>query len=300
MNKKLITLAVAGALAAPLAVFAADAAPTPIHSVSYNVGLASNYLFRGVSQTHGNPAIQGGVDYAHASGLYAGVWASNISWVKQFHDKGSVELDFYGGFKNAITEDFSYDVGMIRYQYPGNGSSTAGNPVYSQLDNPNTTEVYGALTWKWFTVKYSHALSKNFIGWVPNNALTNLPNKNSKGSNYLELNGAYDLGNGWGVSAHIGHQKVKGVNNWTAPSFADDADYTDWNIGVTKDVGFGVVGLLYSDTDVNGSCSTANSRTLTNSNPYCWGKNMNSTTNAQSGFRDEAKGQWVLSFKKTF
>ena len=300
MNKKLITLAVAGVLASPLIAVAADAAPTPEHSFAYNVGVASNYLFRGISQTHGSPAIQGGVDYTHSSGLYAGVWASNITWVKQYHDSGSLEMDFYGGFKNAINDDWNYDIGMIRYQYPSSGHSTAGDPVYSQLASPNTTEVYGAIGWKWLTVKYSQAISENFIGWVPNNATTNLPNKGSRGSNYLELNAAYDLGDGWGISGHVGHQKVHGVNNWGAPSFASDADYTDWNIGVIKDVGFGVVGLLYSDTDVSGSCSTGRSQTFTNSNPYCWGKNMNSTTGGQNNFRNEAKGQLVLSFKKTF
>lgn len=298
MNKKLITLAVAGALAAPLMASAAD--PVPTHSFSYNVGLTSNYLFRGISQTHGGPAIQGGVDYTHSSGLYAGVWASNITWVKQYHDSGSLEMDFYGGFKNAINDDWTYDIGLIRYQYPNNGGSTAGKTVFSQLANPNTTEVYGAIGWKWFTVKYSHAISENFIGWVPNNAAGNLPNKDSKGSNYLELNAAYDLGDGWGISGHVGHQKVHGVNDWATGTH--DADYTDWNIGVTKDVGFGVVGLLYSDTDVSGSCSTATAQTGgANTNPYCWGKNMNSATAAGThGFRDEAKGQWVLSFKKTF
>ena len=288
MNKKLIALAVAGALATPFAAIAADAAPTPTHSFSYNVGLTSNYLFRGVSQTHGNPAIQGGVDYAHSSGLYAGVWASNISWVKQFHDKGSVEVDFYGGYKNTFADDFTYDVGLIRYQYPGNGSSTEGNPVFSALANPNTTEVYGALGWKWFTLKYSHAISEHFIGWIGNNGHTN-----TRGSNYLELNAAYDMGDGWGISGHVGHQKVKNIN--TTAAF-DDADYTDWNIGVTKDIGYGVVGLLYSDTNAGGSCNSAG----TGSSVYCWGKNMNSTTGGAHNFRDEAKGQWVLSFKKTF
>jgi uncharacterized protein (TIGR02001 family) len=294
MNKKLITLAVVGALASPLMAIAADAAPTPEHSFAYNVGLTSNYLFRGISQTHGGPAIQGGVDYTHSSGLYAGVWASNITWVKQYHDNGSLEMDFYGGYKNSFAEDWTYDIGLIRYQYPNNGSSTAGDPVFSQLANPNTTEMYGAIGWKWLTLKYSHAISKNFIGWVPNNALTNLPNKDSGGSNYLELNGAYDLGDGWGISGHIGHQKVEGVNKWA--SGLNDADYTDWNIGVTKDVGFGVVGLLYSDTDTNGSCKGSTGGT----NAYCWGKNMNSTTGGQHDFRDESKGQLLLSFKKTF
>ena len=285
MNKKILTLAVAAALASPLMAAAADAPASP-HSLSYNVGVTSNYLFRGISQTHGKPAIQGGVDYAHSSGLYAGVWASNVSWVKQFLDKGSVEVDFYGGFKNAIANDWTYDVGIIAYTYPNKGKQTQGNAVFSQLANPNTTEVYGALGWKWFTVKYSHAVSEHFIGWIGNNGDTS-----TRGSNYLELNAAYDLGDGWGISAHVGHQKVKNVD---ATAALKDADYTDWNIGVTKDVGYGVVGLTYSDTNAGGSCNSAG----TGSNVYCWGKNMNSAT--PNNFRDESKGQLLVSFKKTF
>jgi uncharacterized protein (TIGR02001 family) len=295
MNHKTLTLAIAAVLATPLTAVAADAAPTPEHSFSYNVGVTSNYIFRGISQTHGKPALQGGVDYAHSSGLYAGVWASNITWVKQYLDSGSTEIDVYGGFKNSFADDWTYDVGLIHYHYAGSGSSTRNNAaVFSRLADPNTTEVYGAIGWKWLTLKYSHAISENFIGWVPINRAGYLPNKESNGSNYLELNAAYDLGDGWGISGHIGHQKVKNVGQ--GPAGLNDADYTDWNIGVTKDVGFGVVGLLYSDTDTNGSCKSATGGT----NAYCWGKNMNSTTGGQHNFRDESKGQLVLSFKKTF
>lgn len=277
MNKKLITLAVAAALSAPMLAAAAD--PTPEHSFSYNVGVTSNYLFRGISQTHGKPALQGGVDYAHSSGLYAGVWASNVSWVKQFQGDGSTEIDFYGGFKNTIADDWTYDIGLIRYQYPGHGDKTA------LLTNPNTTEVYGAIGWKWFTLKYSQAVSQNFIGNIATNGTSN-----TRGSGYLELNAAYDLGDGWGISGHIGHQKVKNVNS--IPGVLTDADYTDWNIGVTKDIGYGVVGLVYSDTNTDGSCRTGGG-----TNYYCWGKSMDKVGH---NYRDESKGQLVLSFKKSF
>src|SRR5207237_1081318 len=59
-------------------------AATPEHTFTANVGLFSEYIFRGISQTGGRPAVQGGFDYAHASGLYLGTWASNISWLEDF------------------------------------------------------------------------------------------------------------------------------------------------------------------------------------------------------------------------
>lgn len=295
MRKTLLATAVATVLAAPTLVLAAD--PTPEHTFTPNVGVVSDYLFRGVSQTRHAPALQGGIDYAHSSGLYAGISASTVTWVKDYLGKGSTEVDFYGGYKNAFAGgDWNYDMGLIHYNYPGKGTATGatGFAGLGPLYNPNTTEVYGAIGYKWLTVKYSHAISKNFIGWVPyNNGVGGFDyNKNSKGSNYLELNAAYDLGDGWGIAGHMGHQKVK--NTETLPGVLLDANYTDWNIGVTKDVGFGVVGLTYSDTDVKGTCNSSAGGT----NPYCWGKNMNTPT--ASGFKDVAKGTVVLSFKKTF
>ncbi len=278
MNKKLITLVVAGAIALPTAVMAEEASP-----LSFNVGAVSNYLFRGVSQTHGAPAIQGGVDYAFANGFYVGAWGSSITWVDDAYDKGNLEVDLYGGYKGTITGDLGYDIGLITYIYPGHGGAIRGVNA-----NPNTTEVYAALTYKWFTLKYSNAVSSHFIGWQGGANF----DKNTRGSDYLELNAAYDLGNGWGISGHLGHQNVENYSN----TFYKTADYNDWNIGVTKDVGFGVVGLTYSDTDSKGTCNSAGG-----TNPYCWGDgNFVKGYGPTSGFKDVSKGQAVLSFKKTF
>jgi uncharacterized protein (TIGR02001 family) len=286
MHKTLIAAAVATALAVPSLVLAADAAPTPIHTFTPNIGVVSDYLFRGVSQTHGGAALQGGVDYAHVSGLYAGVFASTITWVKDFLGKGRTEVDLYGGYKNTFAGgDWNYDVGLITYNYPGKGSG-----IPTVLANPNTTEVYGALGYKWITAKYSHTISKNFIGWYGGPLL----DKDTRGSNYLELNAAYDVGDGWGVSAHYGQQKVK--NSVDIAAGLRSANYNDWNIGVTKDLGFGVVGLTYSDTSTSGTCNAAGG-----TNSYCWANaTWGAATGPTSGFRDVSKGIAVLSFKKTF
>ena len=88
MNKKLIKAAVIGALfsVAPMS-FAADEvedikAPSMLDEFSFsaNVGLYTDYIFRGYTQTQNEPAIQGGFDVEHSSGLYAGTWASNVDW----------------------------------------------------------------------------------------------------------------------------------------------------------------------------------------------------------------------------
>ena len=212
------------ALAALLfpAVASAEDAPPP---VTGNVTLSSEYLYRGIAQTAGKPAVQGGLDYSNPSGFYAGAWGSNISWLSDVGQNSSVEIDIYGGFKGAITEEVAYDVGILTYNYPGRFA--AG------FTSPNTREVYGAVTYKFLTVKYSRSFS-NLFGV-----------SNSKGSGYLEANLVFDLGDGWGANGHVGHQTVKNLSG---------ASYSDWKIGVTKDTGLGVVGLAYSGTNAKDNC----------------------------------------------
>ena len=258
MKKSLIALALVGAFAAPAI---AEEAAGP-HSFSANVALTSDYIFRGISQSQHKPAIQGGFDYSHASGFYAGTWASNVSWVSRpdysAKDSNSMEWDFYAGYKGALSEDISYDVGAIHYYYPGDKN---GNPA------PDSTEVYLGLGWKFLSLKYSHSVSSYLFGWSDFAAT----GKKNTGSGYLDLTASFDLGEGWGMVAHVGRQTIK--NN-------KQASYTDWKLGVTKDVGFGVVGLAYTDTNAK-SCGNA-------APAYCWDG------------KDVAKGRAVLSFSKSF
>ena len=96
---------------------ALQAAPAIVSAdVSSNVSASSNYLFRGVTQTDGAAAVQGGLDYEHASGFYAGGWGSNVD----FGDGTSYELDLYAGFSGSV-EELGYDVGYIYWVYGFNG-----------------------------------------------------------------------------------------------------------------------------------------------------------------------------------
>jgi uncharacterized protein (TIGR02001 family) len=244
-----------GLAGAPLVAMAADSP----HSISFNVGATTDYIFRGISQSQHDPALSGGVDYSHASGLYAGAWLSTQKWVEKTSLKtdSDFELDIYGGYKGEAG-DIGYDVGLIRYSYDGN--QVAG------LATPNTTEAYIGASWKFLSLKYSHTISKYFVGWgIPGVVDT-------KGSNYLELNATHDLGDGWGLLGHVGHQKVKHDNVYNLVN----SSYTDWKVGVTKDMGWGVFTLAYSDTDADGTGA------------YRW-----------SG-EDVSKGVLALSFSKSF
>jgi uncharacterized protein (TIGR02001 family) len=282
MKKTILSASVAALLA--VSAISAMAEDAPASPLSFNVGVTSDYLFRGISQTHGDAAVQGGIDYAFSNGFYIGTWASSISWVKDWLGKGSVELDLYGGYKGAINDDWSYDVGAIAYTYPGHEKANSG------LANPTTSEVYGSIGYKWVSVKYSYALSPYFVGWYGG---TNF-DKKSRGSDYIEVNANYDLGDGWTAIGHIGHQNVA---NSVAVGALKSASYSDWKVGVSKDVGFGLVTLAYSATDVSGSCSSSTGSTV---NPYCWGDNGRAGVAPTSGYKNVAKDQVVLSFTKTF
>lgn len=210
------------ALLAGTAAMAQTKAPEPDYTISYNVGATSDYRFRGIAQTTFKPAVQGGVDFAHKSGFYVGVWGSNINWIKDYvgATDGTLEIDVYGGYKGEITKDVSYDLGVITYQYPSN---TAAN--VSGFANANTTEVYGAVTYSIVTAKYSRSVS-NFIA-----------NMNSSGSQYLEVAANFDLGNGFTLTPHVGRQTIP---NQTANA----GDYTDYSLTVAKDFGNGLSATL--------------------------------------------------------
>ena len=111
-------LLTAAAVAASPATADEGAGPAPI-SVSGNVTLVSDYRFRGVSLSGGDPAIQGGVTVAHESGAYVGTWASSI-------DDGGTDIfgdaegDLYGGWSGSVAEGIGLDVGLLYYAYPGN------------------------------------------------------------------------------------------------------------------------------------------------------------------------------------
>jgi len=250
MRKTVIASAlIAAGAALPTLVGAAEAAPAPEHTYTANVTLASEYIYRGIGQTNRKPAVQGGLDYAHASGLYVGTWGSNVSWLSDADPKisNSLEWDFYGGYKNTIG-DFGYDVGLLQYFYPGSGY---GN-------NPNTLEGYVAGSWTFLTLKYSHSFSDLF-GWT-----------GSKNSSYLDLSANYELVPTVNLVGHVGRQKVNG-------SSAGGASYTDWKVGVTKDVSGNLFALSY----------------ITTNGTEAW------YTNPTSG-KDMAKGRFLFSVTRTF
>jgi uncharacterized protein (TIGR02001 family) len=231
----ILTPYLANAQTAPAA--APAAAPAPANSLTYNVGLVTDYRYRGISQSGLNPALQGGIDYSHTSGLYLGAWASTITWLTDANFKGRVEVDLYGGYKGTAGP-ISYDVGLLQYWYVGNNLAP---------NNANTLEMYAAGTYGAYTAKYSHSLTNLFGAATPTGG-------NTKGSGYLDLSATFDLGNGWGIVPHLGRQRVAG---WGA------ASYTDVSLTVTKEA-YGLVfsGMLVGTDSTKAIYTNANGKFL--------------------------------------
>ncbi len=270
MKKLIIASALAAAFAAPAmaqtAAPAAEAAPASPHTLTANIGLFSSYRFRGIDQTYGKPALQGGFDYSHESGLYAGNWNSNVSSGAGFPD-GNLEMDFYGGWKKTWG-DWGLDVGGIVYYYPG----SEGRNLGTKADSGAVTnkELYIGGSWKTVSLKYYYSMDDYFSlrGWDKTGTSTG---KSTKGTSYIDLSATYDLGDGWGINGHVGHLSADNMKN---------ASYTDWKVGVTKDFNGWIVGLSYIGTNAEGSCSK-NVSPITNYQPYCFANSL----------QDEGKGQ---------
>ncbi|MDD2913896.1 MAG: TorF family putative porin [Gallionella sp.] len=233
MKSKLLNSLILAALAVPSVAMAADAPASP-HTLTGNVGIFSDYIFRGTSQTGAGAALQGGMDYTHASGFYAGVWGSNISWLSDaaVATASSVELDTYFGYRGSVSNDVTFDVGFLRYNYPGNYAVGA--------TKADTNEIYGSLGWQWLSAKYSRSLGDTF-GWA-----------GASGSDYLEINANYAIDNtGISLGAHVGKQAFKG----TAVAGLS-VDYTDYKLSVSKDFSGYVLGLAYTGTNTNRAAYT--------------------------------------------
>ena len=87
-------------------------------SLSGNVALTTDYVWRGMTQNAGDPSISGGFDLEHDSGFYLGTWAANVMSDDGAGNTGSLELDGYLGFSGSFNDDAGYDVGFIAYTYP--------------------------------------------------------------------------------------------------------------------------------------------------------------------------------------
>jgi len=249
MKTLLLAAAITAAVAISSAAVAQQVAESP-HTLSGNMAIATDYRFRGISQTFGEgfftvgPAIQGGIDYSHAGGLYLGNWNSNVSG-NQYPNGASIEMDFYGGWKWAFG-DFGLDVGTIYYAYPGGAKFVT--------PNGNTTinnwEAYVGGSWKFLSAKYFYSftdyfgLSQNVVTTLCNPSVGGCTpvsgNGNTKGTQYLTGALNLEIAPKLTLGASVGYTWVKHYNALS---------YFDYKIGLTYDWNGWMLGANVIGTD---------------------------------------------------
>ncbi|MBD9481791.1 hypothetical protein IB229_02325 [Pseudomonas sp. PDM14] len=220
MLKKLTTLALSTTLCTLSGVAAAETVESPLGNfdVSMTATLASDYIWRGQSQTAGEAAIQGSLDVAHESGLYAGVWASNVDDAAfPGNTSGAdIEVDYYIGYGYGFTDDISVDLQLAKYTYP-------------QASQWNGYEVIPSITAYGFTLGHKYGVE---TGVHPT---------------YTWVGYDYELPYEITLSASYGLTDQK----------AGGEDYNDWSVGVGKTI-FGLgVSLTYTDTDIDSEVCAA-------------------------------------------
>lgn len=190
--------------------------------VSSTITLSTDYDFRGITQTAGDPALSASLDWSTEPGLYVGAWASNVDWGPGAD--ADVEIDLYGGFRGSISEDFGFDVGAVYYLYEPGG------------DDSDFAEVYGSLTYKIVSAKLWYAWDFNNTG---------------DSATYLEANAAIPLPQEFSLGLHAGYSDG---DFWDA---GPDGSYIDWSIGVSRSFGNFALSLKYIDgSDLKSSDGT--------------------------------------------
>ncbi len=166
------------------------------NEISANVTLATDYVWRGVTQTNENPAIQGGLDWSGDNGFYVGTWASNVD----FGDVENMELDFYGGWSTELSNGLGVDVGFIQYLYFDDAGDVDFNEIYLGL---------------------SHSGVSGKLSYDVDNEST-----------YLELGYDFDLGNDFGLGLHVGNYSFDGDGDYTDYSIALSKSFNDLDFGL--------------------------------------------------------------------
>lgn len=196
----------------------AAATPVAVAEVSGHVALTSEYIYRGLSWSSGNPALQAGLDYEHDTGFFAGVWASTVD-LSNPTGRRDVELDYYAGWHFASDSPFSASVSLMHYTYPDNSGAF----------DYDYTEALVTAAW---TDSYSLELgyTEDLYGF-------------DVSGRHAELRGSWPLPNAWVVSAGLGH---KDADVLAASS------YRYWDVGASARYSRLTIDLRWYDNESPG------------------------------------------------
>jgi len=241
--KQYLIAAVLCCTAAPA--FAQEEAPPKPVTVSGNIALVSDYRFRGVSQSDKGIAVQGGITISHESGLYGGVWASNLAGWGTFGGSNT-ELDLIAGYKRELTDGLTVDVGLTWYMYPSGADKTDFAEPYVKLSSSlGPVSVLAGV---------AYAPSQEALGnW------SNTP-ESKAGDKEDNLYLWADISSGIPktpitLKAHLGYSEGNPGLGPNGTSVAPTGRYLDWLIGADAAVGPLTLGIAYVDTDISAADS---------------------------------------------
>jgi uncharacterized protein (TIGR02001 family) len=238
MRYTMISLAaLAAAVAATPAMAQDQTDPAPAVTVSGSVAVVSDYKFRGISQTDGNFAVQGGITVSHASGFYVSVWGSSVDDYVTAHGTAHQEIDLIAGYKHSFDGGVTVDVGALYYVYPGTRASI--DKSASDFVEPYASVAYaiGPVTAK-VTGNYAPKQKALAIDQGQSGLLKKEDNFYLAGDLSVAIPKTPI-----GLTAHLGH-------TWGPSWLSGPTDeYTDWGVGATFTYKSLTFGVNYVDTD---------------------------------------------------
>jgi uncharacterized protein (TIGR02001 family) len=209
---------------AALVMGAVTAAPGYANEFTANAATTNNYIWRGLTQTENNPAVQGGIDYAHDSGFYAGTWVSNVSYAPA--GVFNYEHDMYAGFSGG-SDTFSWDVGYLYYNYDDNARFDFG-------------EVYGSIGFSGLSVSV--------------NLLANTEADEAIGQDfgfgqayYVSGDYGFEVAGGLELGVHVGYHD----GDFNEAFNGVDGSYMDYNVSLSR----GGFGFMVTGTDADGGAA---------------------------------------------
>jgi len=182
----------------------------------------SDYTFRGITQSDEGPAVQAGIDWNHDSGVYAGIWGSNVDF--NDGDEATIEIDYFAGYSTEIYDDLTMDIGASWYSYPG-----AANAL-----DYDYYEIYASF-------EYDYGLATGGVG----GAFTGDNFGGTGDAQYVNIFGSLPLPHDLTLSGHLGRQWVEDNTNFGVP------DYFEWQIGMDWEYEQFIFNLSYVDTNLN-------------------------------------------------
>jgi uncharacterized protein (TIGR02001 family) len=210
--------ATANPTASAVAPVSQDAQQSPLTS---SFGVTSNYIFRGISNSNNNPAVQGGFTYTFpTTGIYLNLWGSSVSFTDKYGNAATSEIDSIIGVTNPIGDHFTYNINIDRYNYP-------------RARGANYNELIANAQYYFLT---------GMVGYS-----NNVYNVGAPGT-YYNVGVNYDIPAQYAFNVD-GLNLKGGIGHYSLPSHKDLSSYNDYNVQISKTFGKYVLALQWTDTN---------------------------------------------------